>query len=138
MYAAIEIPLKCEVRGVIRFLWAKNLSTADIPRELCAVYGSNIISEGVVRQWEHFPNISLAVLYETVTGKLGYRKFCAHGYPQNQSNGRCLRISFLVPHGWGGLFLNRIVTGDDTWVAHVNVEQNNSLWYGVIPVLQPG
>ncbi|GBM44846.1 hypothetical protein AVEN_201092-1 [Araneus ventricosus] len=28
----------------------------------------------------------------------------AHGDPQNQSNGRCLKISFPVPHGWGGLF----------------------------------
>ncbi|GBN86180.1 hypothetical protein AVEN_105919-1 [Araneus ventricosus] len=28
----------------------------------------------------------------------------AHGDPQNQSNGRCLKISFPVPHGWGRLF----------------------------------
>ncbi|GBM70470.1 hypothetical protein AVEN_188217-1 [Araneus ventricosus] len=51
MCAAIENPSKWEVRGVIRFLWAKKLSAADIHRELCAVYGPNIMSEGVVRQW---------------------------------------------------------------------------------------
>ncbi|GBM15858.1 hypothetical protein AVEN_260133-1 [Araneus ventricosus] len=53
---------------------------------------------------EHLPNISRIVLYETVTGKLGYRKFQIHKDPQNQSNGRCLRISFPIPQGWGGLF----------------------------------
>ena len=60
---------------------------------------------------EHFPNISLTALYEAIMGKLGYRKVCArwvlintHGDPQNQSNGRCFRISFPIPHGWGGLF----------------------------------
>ncbi|GFU64742.1 uncharacterized protein TNCV_876651 [Trichonephila clavipes] len=31
---------------------------------------------------EHFPNISRTVLYETVTGKLGYRKFCARWVPK--------------------------------------------------------
>ncbi|GBN74721.1 hypothetical protein AVEN_6708-1 [Araneus ventricosus] len=158
MCASKENPAKCEMRGVIRFLWAKKLSAADIHRELCAVHGPNIMSEGVVRQWvrffkdrrtnihdesrsgrpsvvstdlmkeidekirllsnctitqlsEHLPNISRTVLYETATGKLGYWKFCARWVPKmlteihkNQSNGRCLKISFPVPHGWGGLF----------------------------------
>ncbi|GFU99842.1 HTH_48 domain-containing protein [Trichonephila clavipes] len=54
MCAAIENPAKCEVRGGIRFLWAKKLSAVDIHRELCAVYGSNIMSEGVLRQWVRF------------------------------------------------------------------------------------
>ncbi|GBN55166.1 hypothetical protein AVEN_231700-1 [Araneus ventricosus] len=54
MCAAIENPAKCEVREVIRFLWAKKLSAAGIHRELCAVYRPNIMSEGVVRQWVHF------------------------------------------------------------------------------------
>ncbi|GBN94508.1 hypothetical protein AVEN_271578-1, partial [Araneus ventricosus] len=39
---------------MIRFLWAKKLSAADIRRELCAVYGPNIMGEGVMRQWVHF------------------------------------------------------------------------------------
>lgn len=54
MSAVIENPAKCELRGVIRFLWAKNLSAAEIHRELCTVYGPNIMSEGVVRQWVRF------------------------------------------------------------------------------------
>uniref|UniRef100_A0A1B6DDI6 Mos1 transposase HTH domain-containing protein n=1 Tax=Clastoptera arizonana TaxID=38151 RepID=A0A1B6DDI6_9HEMI len=54
MSAAIENPAKCEVRSVIRFLYAKNHSAAEIHRELCAVYGPNIMSEDVVRQWVRF------------------------------------------------------------------------------------
>ncbi|GBN41819.1 hypothetical protein AVEN_130062-1 [Araneus ventricosus] len=54
MCAAIENHAKCEVRGVVRFLWAKKLSAADIRCELCAVYGPNIMSEGVVCQWVRF------------------------------------------------------------------------------------
>ena len=51
MSAPIENPAKCERRGVIRFLLAKHHSAAEMHRELGAVYGPNIMSEGVVRQW---------------------------------------------------------------------------------------
>jgi transposase len=33
------------------FLHAKNTRAAKIHRELCAVYGQNVMSEGTVRQW---------------------------------------------------------------------------------------
>jgi transposase len=49
--AAIENPAKCEVRAVIRFLTAKQYSAAAIHRQLCAVYGPSVMSEGVVREW---------------------------------------------------------------------------------------
>jgi len=51
MCAAIENPAKCEVRAVIRFFTAKGYSAAAIHRELCAVYGPKVMSEGVVREW---------------------------------------------------------------------------------------
>ena len=41
----------CEVRAVIRFLSAKGLKPIGIHREICAVYGQNIISDGMVRKW---------------------------------------------------------------------------------------
>jgi transposase len=41
----------CEIRAVIRFLHAKSMSATEIHRELCAVYGQNVMSEGTVRQW---------------------------------------------------------------------------------------
>ncbi|GBN91902.1 hypothetical protein AVEN_137781-1 [Araneus ventricosus] len=165
MCAAIENPAKCEVRGMIIFLSAKKLSAADIHRELCAVYGPNIMSEGVVRQWvrffkdgrtnihdesrsgrpsvvnadlikeidekirllrnftisqlsEHLPNISRTVLYEAVTGKLGYRKFCARWVPKmlteiDKTSRTDAALEFLSRyHTDGEDFLNRIVTGD--------------------------
>lgn len=47
----IENPADCEVRSVIRFLCAKRVKSIDIHREICAVYGENIMSEGMVRKW---------------------------------------------------------------------------------------
>ncbi|KAG8251797.1 hypothetical protein J6590_071835 [Homalodisca vitripennis] len=46
MSAMIENPAKCEVRGVVRFLWSKSCTAAEIHRELSAVYGPNIMREG--------------------------------------------------------------------------------------------
>jgi hypothetical protein len=46
----IDNPTSCEIRAVIRFLHAKCMSAAEIHRELCAVYGQNVMSEGTVRQ----------------------------------------------------------------------------------------
>jgi hypothetical protein len=51
MCPAIDNPTSCEIRAVIRFLHSKNMSTAESNRELCAVYGQNIMSEGTVTQW---------------------------------------------------------------------------------------
>lgn len=39
------------MRYVIRFLCAKGVKAIDIHREICAVYGENIMSEGMVRKW---------------------------------------------------------------------------------------
>jgi hypothetical protein len=44
-------PVSCEIRAVIRFLRAKNMSPAEIHCELCAVYSQNLMSEGTLRQW---------------------------------------------------------------------------------------
>jgi hypothetical protein len=45
---AIDNPASCEIRAVIRFLRANNISAAEIHCELCAVYGQNVISEGTL------------------------------------------------------------------------------------------
>ncbi|GBL72896.1 Mariner Mos1 transposase [Araneus ventricosus] len=47
----IESPAPCEVRSVIRFLSARNLSAADIHRQICEVYGATAMCEGKVRKW---------------------------------------------------------------------------------------
>jgi hypothetical protein len=48
---AIDNAPSFEIPAVIRFLHAKNVSAAEIHRELCGVYGQNVMSEGTVRQW---------------------------------------------------------------------------------------
>jgi hypothetical protein len=47
----IDNPASSKIRAVIHFLQAKNVSAAEIHRELrMAVYGQNVMSEGTVRQ----------------------------------------------------------------------------------------
>ena len=51
MCAAINNPASCKVRAVIRFLLARNNNAAEIYRQLCEVYGPNVMSDSKVRQW---------------------------------------------------------------------------------------
>ncbi|GBM54363.1 hypothetical protein AVEN_171088-1 [Araneus ventricosus] len=51
MLKIIELPAPCEVRSVIRFLSARNLSAADNHRQICEVYGPTAMCEGKVRKW---------------------------------------------------------------------------------------
>jgi hypothetical protein len=51
MCPAIDKPASCEIRALVRFLHATNMSAAEIRRELYAVYCQNIVSDGTVRQW---------------------------------------------------------------------------------------
>jgi hypothetical protein len=45
MCPAVDNTASCEIRAVIHFLHAKNMSGAEIHRELCAVYRQNVMSE---------------------------------------------------------------------------------------------
>ena len=175
MCAAIANPASCEVRSVIRFLVAKNCKASEIHRQLCEVYGPDVMSEGGVRQWcrmfkngrtnvhdeersgrpsivnadlirlvdervradrrftisqicESFPQISRTLLYKVITEDLGYRKFCARWVPKLLSEEQKAQrmgaaLSFLERYQReGDAFLDRIVTGDETWVRYVNAE----------------
>jgi hypothetical protein len=51
MCPTIDNPTSCGIRTVISFLYAKNMSVAEIHNELCAAYSQNAMSEGTVRQW---------------------------------------------------------------------------------------
>jgi hypothetical protein len=51
MCRVIDNPASCEICAVIHFLCSKNMSAAEIHRELCVVFGQNVMSEGTVRQW---------------------------------------------------------------------------------------
>ncbi len=51
----MELPIMCESACVpcamIQFLTAKNMSAVEIHRQLTEVYGSDIMSVQIVRQW---------------------------------------------------------------------------------------
>jgi len=51
MFKEIENPAACEMRSVIRFLNAKNMTPAEILRQLCDVYGEHVMSSSMVRRW---------------------------------------------------------------------------------------
>ena len=51
MFEKIENPAACEMRSVIRFLNAKNMTPAEIHRQLCDVCGEHAMSSSVVRRW---------------------------------------------------------------------------------------
>ncbi|GFX44137.1 HTH_48 domain-containing protein [Trichonephila clavipes] len=44
MFEIIDQPADCEIRSVIRFLTAKNVSAAEIHRQISDVYGPNAMS----------------------------------------------------------------------------------------------
>ena len=51
MFKTIERPADSEVRSVIRFLNARNVTPANIHHQLCEVYGETIMTDGMVRKW---------------------------------------------------------------------------------------
>ncbi|GBN05434.1 hypothetical protein AVEN_96355-1 [Araneus ventricosus] len=51
MFKIIESPAPCEVRSVIRFSSARNLSAAGIQRQTCEVYRATAMCEVKVRKW---------------------------------------------------------------------------------------
>jgi hypothetical protein len=67
-------------------------------------------------------------LYETVTKKLGYHKFCARWVPKmltdvHKTQRMASALMFLQRyHDEGNKFLDKIVTCNETWVKFVNVE----------------
>ncbi|GFW73844.1 histone-lysine N-methyltransferase SETMAR [Trichonephila clavipes] len=51
MFKLIELPTKCGIRSVIRFLTARNTSAADIHRQITEVYGTEAMKERKIRKW---------------------------------------------------------------------------------------
>jgi hypothetical protein len=45
MCPVIDNSTSCKIHALICFLYARNMSTAEISRELCAVYGQNVMSK---------------------------------------------------------------------------------------------
>ncbi|GFW56834.1 histone-lysine N-methyltransferase SETMAR [Trichonephila clavipes] len=175
MFEAIDQPADCEIRSVIRFLTAKNVSAAEIHRQISDVYGPNEMSSSKVRKWVRafkdgrenvhdeprsgrpsvitddlvnavdekirkdrlftistlaleFPNVGRTTLHKVVSEKLKFRKLCACWVPRLLTEEHKLKriacaLDFLDRyHKEGDQFLERIVTGDETWVSHITPE----------------
>jgi hypothetical protein len=77
-----------------------------------------------------FPQILSTVLYDSITFRLGYDKFCAEWVPKmltgaHKTQRIASALTFLERHHKNGdEFLNHIVrvAGDETWVLFVRVE----------------
>ncbi|GFX70267.1 histone-lysine N-methyltransferase SETMAR [Trichonephila clavipes] len=175
MSKTIDQPADCEIRSVIRFLTAKNVSAAEIHRQISDVYGPNAMSSSKVRKWMRafkdgrenvhdeprsgrpsvitddlinaldeniredrrftistlaleFPNVGRTTLHKVVSKKLKFRKLCARWVPRLLTEEHKLKrmacaLDFLDRyHKEGDQFLERIVTGDETWVSHITPE----------------
>lgn len=175
MEALIPSPAACEVRSVIKFFNAQSIAPIEIHRQLCQVYGPNIMSKQMVRRWcrqfsegrqsvhdeersgrpslinddrvelvrqcimenrrftitelsSHFPQISRSLLHEIVTKHLLFKKVCARWVPKNLTPEHKMQrlgaaLTFLQRyHDDGDEFLDRIVTGDETWISHFTPE----------------
>ncbi|GFV89672.1 histone-lysine N-methyltransferase SETMAR [Trichonephila clavipes] len=175
MFETIDQPADCEIGSVIWFLTAKNVSAAEIHRQISDVYGPNAMSSSKVRKWVRafkdgrenvhdeprsgrpsvitddlvnavdekiredrrftistlaleFPNVGRTTLHKVVSEKLKFRKLCARWVPRLLTEEHKLKImscalDFLDRyHKEGDQFLERIVTGDKTWVSHITPE----------------
>ncbi|GFW87640.1 histone-lysine N-methyltransferase SETMAR [Trichonephila clavipes] len=175
MFKTIDQPADCEIRSVIRFLTAKNVSAAEIHRQISDVYGPNAMSSSKVHKWVRafkdgrenvhdeprsgrpsaitddlvkavdekiredrrftistlaleFPNVGRITLHKVVSEKLKFRKLCARWVPRLLTEEHKLKrmacaLDFLDRyHKEGDKFLERIVTGDETWVSHITPE----------------
>ncbi|KAJ4438533.1 hypothetical protein ANN_14478 [Periplaneta americana] len=97
MEALIPSPAACEVRSVIKFFNAQSIAPIDIHRQLCQVYGPNIMSKQMVGA-------------ENLT-------------PEHKMQRLGAALTFLQRyHDDGDEFLDRIVTGDESWISHFTPE----------------
>ena len=91
MFKKIENPAACEMRSVIRFLNAKNMTPAEIHRQLCDVYGEHAMSSSMVRRWVRLfnlltPNVNYSGRTAPLTSKVAFYIFIQQIYLLNILN----------------------------------------------------
>ena len=77
----------------------------------------------------HFPQISCSMLHKIVTEQLLFRKLCASWVTdQLTPEHKAMRMESALTFCSGTMitatseFLDRLITGDETWVAHITPE----------------
>ena len=82
------------------------------------------------------PEVPKTPIHEGVTEKLGYRKLCARWVPKILTDDHKTKrmgsaLKFLTRYAQeGDKFLNSIVTGDETWGFHHNLESKQQSLQG--------
>jgi len=51
MAAPLNTCITIEQRGVVRFLWAKNMEAKDIHKEMLPMYGEHCLSRQAIHNW---------------------------------------------------------------------------------------
>jgi len=78
--------------------------------------------------FDEFPQIFMTVLYKVMIERLGYRKYCARWASKilsehHETQRMVSAVDIFARHDEEDeLLLNRIVTGDETWIKYVNSE----------------
>ncbi|GFS71335.1 histone-lysine N-methyltransferase SETMAR [Trichonephila clavipes] len=96
----IGSPTKREIQSVIHFLTARNMSAADIHRQVTKVYDTEAMSDSKVRKW---------------SGSLNVAEQKEKRYAISLDFWICYKVE-------GNDMLSRIVIGDETWVSHITPE----------------
>ena len=76
MAAPLSTCTKIEQRGVVRFLWAKNMEATDIHKEMLPMYGEHCLSRQAVHNWvQKFSEGRTSIEDEHLVGRIFLRRF---------------------------------------------------------------
>ena len=81
MAAPLITCTKIEQRGVVRFLWAKNMEAKDIHKEMLPMYGKHCLSRQAVHNWVQKFSDGWENAFLTI---LRLKEQCARGSNSNQ------------------------------------------------------
>ena len=75
MAAPLSKCTKIEQRGVVRFLWAKNMEAKDIHKEMLPMYGEHCLSRQAVHNWvQKFSEGRTSIEDEHRVGRITFRQ----------------------------------------------------------------
>lgn len=132
MAAPLFVCTKEEQRSVIRFLWSEGVKGAEIYRRLSSQYGDNVLPQRSVYEWmEQFRNGRTSVTHEQGAGRPSTSTADDNIDKVRDMilNNRRITIDEVATSSIenegdneGDSFLNRIVTGDETWIHYYEPE----------------
>ena len=86
MAALLNTCTTIEQRGVVRYLWAKDMAAKDIHKEMLPMYGEHCLSRQAVHNWvQKFSERRTSIEDEYRVGR-PVKKQCACGSDSNHKN----------------------------------------------------